>query len=411
MKAFINQYNFRVDNQLKLLFELRNGPVSLNDLADKLNVSFTAIVKIVDQLKNENVLVFTKKQKTNRKGRKPSFVKINTKVGVTCAIDLSSVCIVVAISDLRNRILVKKEIKTNYFVSEENLYEIVDTIKSLLNAPEVEGRPLLGICVAAPGLINKNTGEFANSFKLKELGKFSLANFFFNQLGVKTQVYNDVKIGLVGERMFGCIPISAENYIFVHIGDGCSIAMTFDGKLYQGSHGYSGELSSFKNKDYLYSNITNNHLEDLTHICARIAKKHPEYELTSNEFMADTNKLIQLFNEGNKVVIEEVAANAKRNAMQVIAYNDVLDLEYIVISGTVLRIGETYKQLFLDSTNELIDRPLRAKILFSQLESPTLLGAVYQANNSYFLNKLEAITNEKSSTREYDISEAFGNNI
>lgn len=411
MKAFNNQINFRVDNQLKLLYELRNGPVSLNDLAEKLNVSFTAIVKIVDQLIKENVLLFTKKQKTNRKGRKPSFVKINTKVGVTCAIDLSSSHVIVAISDLRNRVLIQKEVNTGFFIVENDLNKIVEAIKELLKAPEIEGRSLLSICVAAPGLINKNTGEFANSYKLNDLKKIPLGNFFFNHLGVKTYVYNDVKIGLVGERMFGCIPSSASNYMFVHLGDGCSVALTFDGKLYQGANGYSGELSSFKNNDYFNLNYTNNHLEDLSHVSSRIRKNHPEYELTSGDFATDVDKLVSLFNDGDKVVVDEIASNAKRNAMQIIAYNDVLDLEYIIISGTVLKIGEQYKQLFLNSINDLIERPLRAKILFSQLENPALLGAIYQASNTYFLNKLEAITNEKSSASEYDISEAFGNNI
>lgn len=411
MNTFNQQFNFRVDNQLKLLFELRNGPLSLNDLAKRIGVSFTAIVKIVEQLKNEGVLTFTKKQKTNRKGRKPSFVKINTKVGVTCAIDFAGEKITVVISDLRNRILISKDINGDFFIDQNSLGHVIETIQLMLKEPVVENRPLLSVCIAAPGMINKDTGEFFQSFKLKNLQCFSINNYFFNRLGVPVYIYNDVKIGLVGERMFGCIPVNASHYMFVHIGSGCSVSIAIDGKLYQGAHGYSGELSSYKDNDFFKPAITNNHLEDLALIAIRLSKKYPDLNISNDGFAIDVNGLLGLIEKGDKRVVDEVAENARRNAIQLIAYNDILDLEYIVISGTILKIGDFYKKCLLDAIFELNGKPLSAKILFSQLDNPSLYGAIYQANNLYFLKKLEEITNEKSSANEYDISEAFGSNI
>ncbi|MCQ2815252.1 MAG: ROK family transcriptional regulator [Bacilli bacterium] len=411
MTSFDNQYNFRVDNQLKLLFELRNGPTSLNDLAVKLGISLTAITKIVDQLVNENVITFTQKQKSNKKGRKPTFVKINNKVGVTCAIDLSNDEPVVVLTDLRNRIILQRNIETSYFLDEVSLELIVKIIEEMLDDPVIEGRKLLSICIAVPGLVNKNTGEITNSFRLNKLGNISLSTFFFNKLGAITNIYSDVKIGLVGERMFGAIPSNAKNYMFLHIGNGCSFSFTFNGTLYQGSNGYCGELSSYKDNDWFNPSYTNNHLEDLSNVAARAEKINPKLQLTNEKFRVNFTKLIQLVEQKDPTLISCLNDNAKMNAVQLIAYNDILDLEYIVLSGTILKIGNSYKDLLLKYIKELNTVPFRAKIIVSSVDNPILYGTIYQANNLYFLRKLEQIINKKAPSENYDISVAFGNNI
>lgn len=73
MKNFNNQFNFRVDNQLKFINLLRKGPQSINYLAEQANVSFTAANKIVDQLISFGILQ-KHSSKPNEKKRKNSIV-------------------------------------------------------------------------------------------------------------------------------------------------------------------------------------------------------------------------------------------------------------------------------------------------------------------------------------------------
>jgi len=412
MQTFENQYNFRVENQIKVISALRNGPLSLNDLANKINVSFTAITKIVDQLKQSGVVVFLKKVKTKKKGRIPNYVKINTKVGVTCAIDISGSEMLIAISDLRNRIIVEQSIQTDYFLDQSSLEILSEKINDLLKNEKVENRKLLGICIAAPGMVRKDNGDIFLSYKLQKLQNISIVDYFFNRFGVVTNLYNNVKIGMVGERMFGCIPSTAKNYLFARVGYGCSVAISVDGKLYQGANGFCGETTSLSEKDELTKNNTNNILYGAEEIGFRANAIRPDLNLIKENNTIDIDKVAEMFNQGIPEIVNAATEVAKIDAVQFIAYNDILDLEYIVVSGNILRLGDKFKKMLVDYINMFDNRQFKAKILFSTLEKkPSLLGAIYQANNIYFLKRLEEITNEKGSASHYDISEAFGNNI
>ena len=101
MKTFTNQFSFRVDNQIKFINLLRHGPQSINYLAEKADISFTAANKIVEQLASFGILnKHNLKPSERKRGRIPSLVSINTSVGVTCAIDLSSQDLLITINDL-----------------------------------------------------------------------------------------------------------------------------------------------------------------------------------------------------------------------------------------------------------------------------------------------------------------------
>lgn len=413
MQTYENQYNLRVANELKVITALKNGPMSLNDLAEKLGVSFTAISKIVDQMIETNIVRKTsKKAKSLKRGRVPTYIKLDTSVGVTAAIDLSTSDLVVSISDVTGKIIVSDAVTGSDFVTEESLRDLSALIKALLKRPEVEDRPLLGICIASPGMVDKNTGELGFAFKVKSHNKLSPTNFFFNEFGVPTHLYNDVKLGMVAEKVYGCVPASAENYMFIHIGNACGMSFSFNGKLYQGKNGYCGELTNFNeeeqpkvgDKNYLYGFI---------YMATKIEELDPTLKIRLPNRYPDKQKIVNLYNSGNKAVVEAVDYYLLKDAAQVIAYNDLLDMEYIIFEGGINMFGDPAREKFFKMINNLDRGEFRAKILFSSLTdvSPSLLGAIYQANNIYYLNRLEQITNQRSSFGNYDISETFGDNL
>lgn len=411
MQTYENQYNFRVANELKVLTALKSGPLSLNDLAEKLGVSFTAISKIIDQMIETNLVKkTTKKVKSLKRGRVPTFVKLDTSIGVTAAIDLSTNLLTISINDLSGKIIVSEGIPVGDFVTEETFAELSKLLKSLLKKPEVESRPLLGICIASPGMVNKNTGEFGVAFKVKSHNKLSPINYFFNEFGVPVNLYNDVKLGMIAEKMYGCVPAGAENYMFIHIGNACGMSFSFNGKLYQGKNGFCGELTNLVES----ANCDKNYLYGFVHFAAKIEELDPSLKIRLPSGNPDKKKIVDLYNEGNKAVVEAVDYYLVKDAQQIIAYNDLLDFEYIIFEGGINMFGEAARAKFLKLINELDTVEFRAKILFSNLTevAPSLLGAIYQANNIYYLNRLEQITNQRSSTGgNYDISETFGDNL
>ncbi len=407
MKSFTNQFNLRVENQLKFINLLRHGPQSINYLAEQTNISFTAANKIVDQLESFGVLnKHSLKLSEKKRGRTPSQVSINTSVGVTCAIDFSSQDLIITINDLVGNTIVKRILSDVSFIEEKTLSQVVKEIKEMLNQKEIQKRPLLGICIASPGMISKNTGEIEESFRVKAASTISLSNYFFNEFGVKTNIYNDVKISCLGETIEGCIPKEARNYLYVHLGNGCGTALVVDKKVYQGKNGFSGELSNIKD------NPTNNRLYGLRSIALKAEEIDSTISYSGKDLVVNVEKLIEEYKKENPVLLKAIDETAKADAIQLIAYNDLLDLEYIVIEGPVLLFKEYFKESLLKYIKQYDNVEFRAKIIFSSLnEKSTLSGAIYQANSIYFLSKLEEITSMRDPTGNYDISDSFGDYI
>ena len=407
MRKFNNQFNFRVDNQLKFINLLRKGPQSINYLAEQTNVSFTAANKIVDQLVSFGILnKHNLKPSEKKRGRIPSIVSINTQVGVTCAIDLSSQDLTITINDLTGKTIAKRIIVNATFVEEKELKEIVGFIKEMLLEEPIKKRQLLGICIASPGLVSTTTGEIEESYRIKASNNISLTNYFFNEFGVKTNIYNDVKISCLGEIIAGCIPKGIKNFLYVHLGNGCSTALVIDGKIHQGKNGFSGELSNID------CDVTNNRLYGLRSICLEALKNNSASPYLDQSLNINIEKLKSDYKDKNPTLLSAIDEIARLNAIQLIAYNDFLDLEYIVIEGPVLLFKETFKDSLLKYIHQLDKVEFRAKVLFSSLnESSSLVGTIYQANSIYFLDKLEEITNKRDPKGTYDISEAFGDYI
>ena len=407
MKTFTNQFSFRVDNQLKFINLLRHGPQSINYLAEQTDISFTAANKIVEQLASYGILnKHNPKPSEKKRGRTPSIVSINTSVGVTCAIDLSSQKLVVTINDLTNKVLAKRVISDAFFVEEKTLKEITKAIQELLQEKEVKSRPLIGICIAAPGMISKTTGEIENSFRIKASSTISLSNYFFNNFGVKTNIYNDVKISCLGESIEGCVPKGTKNYLYVHLGDGAGTALVVDKKIYQGKNGFSGELSN------IMDNTSNNRLFGLRSICLEAEKIDPSNKYLGESLIINEEKMREDYKNNHPAFLKALDEVARLNAIQLIAYNDFLDLEYIIIEGPVLLFKEKFKDSLIKYINMYDKVEFRAKVLFSSLnESSSLVGTIYQANSIYFLDKLEELTNKRDPKSSYDISESFGDYI
>lgn len=407
MKSFTNQFNLRIENQLKFINLLRHGPQSINYLADQTNISFTAANKIVDQLESFGVLnKRSLKPSEKKRGRIPSLVSINTSVGVTCALDFSSQDLIISINDLVGNTILKRILSDISFIEEKTLTQVVKEMKEMLNQKEVQKRPLLGICIASPGMISKNTGEIEESFRVKAASTISLSNYFFNEFGVKTNIYNDVKISCLGETIEGCIPKEARNYLYVHLGNGCGTALVVDKKIYQGKNGFSGELSNIK------GDSGNNRLYGLRSIALKAEEIDSKTSYSGKDLVVNVEKMVKEYKNGNPVLLKAIDETAKSDAIQLIAYNDLLDLEYIVIEGPVLLFKEHFKDSLLKYIKQFDNVEFRAKIIFSSLnESSTLIGTIYQANSIYFLSKLEEITSMRDPTGNYDISDSFGDYI
>ena len=202
------QNDIRIKHQIDIMNLLRRGRTTLTDIAECLDVSFTAAKKIVEELIQNDLVIYSSKNKSPVRGRKPIFVEINNKIGVVGVVDYSSGNAHVLLATLDSNIVVEEYIPDVPYITRQVLAQTEEIVRKLLLDPKVNGRPLLSICVISPGIMRADDYEFVSSRVVNpaDLTKVNPVLHFSNAFNVKVEMHNDVRIGCFGEMKFGAFP-------------------------------------------------------------------------------------------------------------------------------------------------------------------------------------------------------------
>lgn len=390
-----NRNKLRINNQAQVISLLRrNGSLPISSISEKLNVSFVAATAIVDELVEHGLLSASKDQNSkSKKGRTPALFSINENLGVTASIDLSSSSLSVALFDLKDKLLCLGEIPHVDFIEERHFQELANLLSSLLNRKEIRGRKLLGIAIASPGMINSLTGEYAMVYRVKDYLKLNPRTYFANLYNVPTKLYNDVRVASIAEKVFAP-SFCMKNFLFLHIGASSGMSIFLNDELYVGAHGYSGEVSIYNPVDEISANVRHNKLYSLGRLYRKITEAkglRPKEEMNVDEIVAWQK-------EGDPVAMKYIDESARYNAIAIIGYADLLDLEGVILEGPIVALGESYRNLLLKYINLYDAHEVRVRLYFSQLkQNNTLLGGAHLANNRFFLSSIEEITRKRLS--------------
>lgn len=390
-----NRNKLRIANQAQVISLLRkNGCMPISAISEKLNVSIVAATAIVDELIEHGLLSASKdKSSKTNKGRTPAFFSINENIGVTASIDLSSSSLSVALFDLRDNLLCQEEIPHVDFIEEKHFQELAELLSSLLKRKEVRGRKLLGIAIASPGMINSLTGEYAMVYRVKDYLKINPRTYFANLYNVPTKLYNDVRVASIAEKAFAP-SFCMKNFLFLHIGMSSGISLFLNDELYVGAHGYSGEVSIYNPVDEISAGARHNKLYSLGRLYRSIA----EAKGLGQKREMNVDEILAWQKEGDPVAMRYIDESARHNAIAIIGYADLLDLEGVVLEGPIVALGESYRSLLLKYINLYDAHEVRVRVYFSQLkQNNTLLGGAYLANNRFFLSSIEDITRKRLS--------------
>ncbi len=144
------------------------------------------------------------------------------------------------IVDMRGKILLKGEMKTNgyeqpkYFVD-----DLAANILPLLN--ECGGKDkVLGIGIGAPNG-NYYSGCIEHAANLAWKGIIPMAKMISESLGLPAWLTNDANAAALGEMKYGAAK-GMKHFIVITLGTGVGSGIVIDGKLVLGSDGFAGEL-------------------------------------------------------------------------------------------------------------------------------------------------------------------------
>ena len=239
----ITAAEMREINRSSILEMIRgNSPISRTQIAEDLQVSLPTVMRIVDQLM-EDELVIEDDEKEWSGGRKRRRLVFNGSQHLVIGIDLGGTKIYGAVADYNGKILHEIREEHHQTQAEESLEYLCSIIDQLLIFSESTNLPVRGIGIGVPGVVQPNTGivEIAPALNWKN---FSLKAKLEERYQYPIAIDNDVNLAALGEMWFGTHE-DENNLVLLTIGTGIGAGIIINGMVYSGSHNIAGEVGYF----------------------------------------------------------------------------------------------------------------------------------------------------------------------
>ena len=188
----------RHNNRLVLKTVYDQGPLSRADVARSTNLTATTVSTVIAELLEEGLVEEIGAISTER-GKPPTLVGLVNDARYVIALDLSRNIFQGSILNLRGAIQQRNYLPVAGRTGEQALalvHELIDTLLPLAT------KPLLGIGVGAPGIIDLNHNVIRQAANLG-WGNLALGQQLAQRYGLHVQVVNDSQAVLLAEFLFG----------------------------------------------------------------------------------------------------------------------------------------------------------------------------------------------------------------
>ncbi len=383
-----NQSYLRSINQRTILDYLRRESLSCTDLAKRMKLSNTAIAKITEELVSFGILV-KRDGCVQDVGRRPIMLDINPAAGALYVFNLAGRAPVGIVADLAGNIICRQSFDIKGKIDLETLEEIITAAKQR-HLEIVPSLKPLAVCVSTPGKIHPQTGYFILAHQFSGYKDINLRQVFSAHFDCEILIYNDIKLALEGERLFGTHLEGVSNALLLHIGYSVGSALMINQKIYPGSNGFAGELTNFslsvldEGGQPFYPGAPDT-LDALSMEGIMRAIWHrAEKEITLGE-------AAEAYAGGDPVIREVFEKATAVWARAVRNMTEFLDIEAVIISGDITRFGTSFAEAIESYVNSsLMHQSIKA--YNSELSNESIiLGALNTATTcalNHLLNKL-----------------------
>ena len=194
-------------------------------------------------------------------------------------------------------------------------------------------KPIVGIGVGTPGLVNTREGVVVNAVNL-EWQDLPLSQLLEKKYKVPVQVLNDSQAAAIGEYVYGGEHAPDKNLVVVNVIHGIGAGILINGRLFQGDGGGAGEIGHVV-------------VQENGELC-RCGKRGCLETVASARAVVKQMKMNSLadvvssFNAGNptaNTVIENAGRYLGVSLANLIA---TLNIQKIVLTGDMTRFGEKW---------------------------------------------------------------------
>jgi N-acetylglucosamine repressor len=229
-QALTKRHNARL--VLKTIYE--HEPVSRAMVARMTELTATTVSHVISELIAEGVAEEIGSVATDR-GKPPTLIGVCKDARHVIALNLAQRVFRGGVFNLRGELLYQETIPAAGLYGEHALHAVYDLVASLL---EQTDRPLLGIGVGAPGILDLTQGVISRAVNLHWYD-LPLAQRLSERYALPIHIVNDNQATLLAEHLFGYHKQRAD-LIVIRVGRGIGAGMLVGGQMIS-THG-AGEI-------------------------------------------------------------------------------------------------------------------------------------------------------------------------
>ncbi|MCC7352342.1 MAG: ROK family transcriptional regulator [Anaerolineae bacterium] len=214
-------------------------PISRTALARLAHLTPATVFSIVDELKREG-LVKEQGIGPSQGGRRPMLFEFNPRSHAVIGIDIRSAQVVGVLTYLDATPLLTIARDYDLASGADVVQLVADVIRELVAASPVPAGNLIGVGVAAPGIVDVNRGVVVKSVNWG-WNDLPLRDILAQQFDLPIYVDEDDNTLALGEASFGA-GRGVPNVICVKIGRGIGAGIIINGTLFRGPDNAAGEI-------------------------------------------------------------------------------------------------------------------------------------------------------------------------
>ena len=315
------------ESNLKLVFGLihKHGPISRADIKKMTGLSATTVSSLVEELLADGFVNEGGVKNSTTSGRKAVLLHVNPDGGYFVGIDVQNGAIVADTFALDFTEVDHMKVSTT------STEKIALGILRAISTASREKR-ILGVTIGLPGVIDTASNTVVSSTVIDA----ATANDIYQTVA---EALPDAKIclrnnsGLIAyaEKEFGNHG-EVSSLVSIEIDDGVGAGIILGGSIYAGANGMAGEFG------HITVDYRGEKCKCGSYGCLELAASIPAMLAMTAENSIDD--LAESLRGGNKIVIEIIDNVAKALAFGINNILNIVDPEFIVISGSVRVLGD-----------------------------------------------------------------------
>ena len=212
-----------------------HGPISRADVARRTGLTRTSVSDVVDQLLATGLAQEIGRGRSTG-GKAPILVQVPDEARYLVGIEVGDRALVGVVINLRGEVRQRAEIALDGRDGDLALERLDRLIEDLLT----EDRPILGIGIGTPGLVDPSTGTVRWAVNL-DWRDLALAERLSARWSLPVYVANDSQAAAIGEHTFGGHGATS-SMVVIKAGRGIGAGIVIEGRLYAGEGLGAGEI-------------------------------------------------------------------------------------------------------------------------------------------------------------------------